>query len=164
MADFSHNYEKFVENLQKGVHTAEKYTRDQMEHWVESSEEYIRAAKDMTKDEAGLVRQAVKRDMKELADSYQRSKENLDTELWFNALRQTTWHWLAELTDRTRMEWVEVASDLDHNGRYQAGEMVGFGVLVCEDCHHAEEYEHPQEIKPCPKCQGTAFRREPLQP
>ena len=69
-----------------------------------------------------------------------------------------------DITDRTKVEWVELFSDLEHQGLYEAGEIIGLGVLVCENCGHKTEYTHPTEIIPCIKCGKKEFSRQLLKP
>ncbi len=37
------------------------------------------------------------------------------------ALKDTAWSWLADVTDRTQVEWQELADELEHKGVYRAG-------------------------------------------
>lgn len=55
---------------------------------------------------------------------------------------------LLDITDRTKVEWVELFADLEHQGLYQAGDMIGLGVLICDQCGHKTEFNHPTEIEP----------------
>ncbi|MGR5404709.1 zinc ribbon-containing protein, partial [Vibrio mediterranei] len=49
-------------------------------------------------------------------------------------------------------------------GVYSSGEMIGLGILVCEQCGHKTEYNHPTTISDCPKCGHSTFSRQPLKP
>ncbi|WP_423825314.1 zinc ribbon-containing protein [Salmonella enterica] len=42
--------------------------------------------------------------------------------------------------------------------------MIGLGVLICDQCGHKTEFNHPTEIEPCSQCGGKAFSRQPLKP
>jgi len=79
-------------------------------------------------------------------------------------IANSIWQGLLEITDKTKVEWVELFQDLEHQGLYKAGDMIGLGILVCENCGHHVEYNHPTEIVPCIRCGNTAFSRQPLKP
>lgn len=74
------------------------------------------------------------------------------------------WQGLLDITDRTKVEWVELFADLEHQGLYQAGEVIGLGILVCDECGHKTQYNHPTVIIPCTKCGGKGFSRQLLKP
>jgi len=59
---------------------------------------------------------------------------------------------------------VELFDDLEHQGLYEAGEVIGLGTLVCDECGHKTTYNHPTVIIPCIKCNHTGFSRQSLKP
>ena len=137
---------------------------EEFEHWAKSSEEVVDAASDMTKDELALISNYVKRDMKEFAQNYEESKTTFPDSPFYRLISDSMWHALLEITDKTQVEWKEVFDDLEHQGVYQAGEVVGLGVLVCEKCGHREQYNHAQIIQSCTHCDNNEFTRLSLKP
>jgi hypothetical protein len=107
-----------------------------------------------------LVSAYVKSDLKEFAENYEESKNSPFSLM----IADSIWQGLLEITDRTKVEWVELFDDLEHQGLYEAGEVIGLGVLVCDECGHKTEYNHPTEIIPCSKCGCTGFSRQALKP
>lgn len=149
-------YEEMLEDVVETL----KHSPEEVNHALEQSGKVVAAANDMTKDELALISAYVKSDLKEFADSYEEGKSGP----FYLMIADSIWQGLLEITDRTKVEWVELFADLEHQGLYQAGEMIGLGVLVCENCGHRVEYNHPTEIVPCIKCGNTAFSRQPLKP
>jgi predicted Zn-ribbon and HTH transcriptional regulator len=137
---------------------------EEFEHWAKSSEEVVDAASDMTKDELALISSYVKRDMKEFAQNYEESKTTFPDSPFYRLISDSMWHALLEITDKTQVEWKEVFDDLEHQGVYQAGEVVGLGILVCEKCGHREQFNHAQIIQPCTHCDNKEFTRVSLKP
>ncbi len=80
------------------------------------------------------------------------------------ALKDTAWSWLADVTDRTQVEWQELADELEHKGVYRAGDWVGLGVLVCDHCEWRHTVLHPEQLGTCPECGADEYHREPLSP
>lgn len=152
--------EKFTERLSE----TGKISAEGIENAFHRAVEYIGAASDLTRDELALVHQYLKRDLQTFADQYQREGEGFKRSPFYLALENTIWHQLAELTDKTQLEWQEVVDDLHHHGQYKAGEWVGLGHLICEQCGATETFYHPTKLPSCPRCDGETFIRKPLAP
>lgn len=152
--------EKFTERLSE----TGKISAEGIENAFHRAVEYIGAASDLTRDELALVHQYLKRDLQTFADQYQREGEGFKRSPFYLALENTIWHQLAELTDKTQLEWQEVVDDLHHHGQYKAGEWVGLGHLICEQCGATETFYYPTKLPSCPRCDGETFIRKPLAP
>ncbi len=144
----------------KDVVATLKNSPQELSHVVEQSTKVIAAANDLTKDELALISAYVKSDLKAFADSYEESKSGP----FYLTLANSIWQGLLDITDRTKVEWMELAADLEHQGLYQTGDMIGLGILVCEQCGHKTQYSHPTEITACSECGNHHFSRLPLKP
>lgn len=150
------DYEEVLENVIETL----KHSPEEVNKVFETSGKVVEAANNMTKDELALISAYVKADLKEFADSYEESKKGS----FYHTITNSIWHGLLEITDRTQVEWVEFFDDLKHQGLYEAGEVIGLGVLICDKCGHKTTYNHPTVIIPCIKCNHTSFSRQALQP
>ncbi|HAS6260616.1 TPA: zinc ribbon-containing protein [Vibrio vulnificus] len=149
-------YEEMLEDVIETL----KHSPDEVNNVLERSGKVISAANDMTKDELVLISAYVKADLKEFADNYEESKSGP----FYLTIADSIWQGLLEITDRTKVEWVELFEDLEHQGLYEAGEVIGLGVLVCDECGHKTSYNHPTVIIPCIKCGHKGFSRQALKP
>ncbi len=149
-------YEEMFEDVVEAL----KHSPEEVNRVLETSGKVVEAANDLTKDELLLVSAYVKSDLKEFAENYEESKNSPFSLM----IADSIWQGLLEITDRTKVEWVELFDDLEHQGLYEAGEVIGLGVLVCDECGHKTEYNHPTEIIPCSKCGCTGFSRQALKP
>ncbi|NLS14180.1 zinc ribbon-containing protein [Vibrio sp. SM6] len=149
----------YEEMLQDVIETL-KHSPDEVQRVIESSEKVVSAANDMTKDELALISAYVRADLKAFADEYQESKSGP----FYLTIADSIWQGLLEITDRTKVEWVELFDDLQHQGVYEAGEVIGLGTLVCETCGHKMTYIHPTVIIPCIQCGHHHFVRQSLEP
>lgn len=147
--------EKFAEVVETIKHSPEE-----LNHVLETSGEVAHAAKDMTKDELALISAYLKSDLKEFAEEYEEGKSGP----FYLMIANSIWQGLLDITDRTRVEWMELFQDLEHQGVYKAGDVIGLGNLVCEKCGHKTQYNHPTVIEPCSKCGCEEFSRVPLKP
>ncbi|MCL9782826.1 zinc ribbon-containing protein [Vibrio sp. S4M6] len=151
-AGYEHMFKEVLETL--------KHSPEEVVRVLETSGKVMHAANDMTKDELALISAYIKSDLKEFSDNYEEGKNGP----FYLMIRDSIWQGLLDITDRTKVEWVELFSDLEHQGLYEAGEIIGLGVLVCENCGHKTEYTHPTEIIPCIKCGKKEFSRQLLKP
>ncbi|BAN95534.1 hypothetical protein E05_07680 [Plautia stali symbiont] len=79
----------------------------------------------LTTAEVDEVMRAVRRDLHEFALSYQESSEALGDSVFLRVIRESLWKELADITDKSQLEWRKVFQDLRHHGVYQSGEVVG---------------------------------------
>lgn len=119
---------------------------------------------ELTHEESNRITGAVRRDLQEFARSYRESQDEASESVFMRIIKKSLWQELADITDKTQLEWREVFQDLNHHGVYHSGEVVGPGNLVCEKCHHSVAFYTPQILPPCPGCGHTEFQRCPFQP
>jgi len=149
-------YEEMFEDVVEVL----KHSPDEINRVLVTSEKLVEAANDLTKDELALVSAYVKSDLKEFSESFEESKGGP----FYLMVADSIWQGLLEITDRTKVEWVELFDDLEHQGLYQVGEVIGLGILVCDECGHKIQYNHPTVVIPCIKCGCKGFSRKALKP
>ncbi|WP_411907263.1 zinc ribbon-containing protein, partial [Salmonella enterica] len=115
----------------------------------------------LTRTEVDELTRAVRRDLEEFAMSYEESQ---DDSVFLRVITESLWQELADITDKTQLEWREVFQDLNHHGVYHSGEVVGLGHLVCEKCHYHLAGYTPDVLPLCPKCGHDQFQRRPFEP
>ncbi|QKJ86366.1 zinc ribbon-containing protein [Paramixta manurensis] len=132
---------------------------------VEQGRQRLQASGELTHSEVNEVTRAVRRDLEEFARSYGESAENdLSDSVFLRVIRESIWKELADITDRSQLEWREVFQDLNHHGVYQSGEVVGLGNLVCEKCQFTRAIYTPELLTRCPECGHDHFQRQPFEP
>ena len=148
------------QHLEAGGESSAAGIRD----YLSAAVDRLAAQGDWDRQELHDSAQYVGRDFGEAAGLMDGDGEAWETSPTWLSLKNGFWRWLLELSDRTAIEWREVALELRHGGHYQKGEMVGIGVLTCERCGHEVVYDHPQPVVACIKCGATRFQRSPLAP
>jgi predicted Zn-ribbon and HTH transcriptional regulator len=119
---------------------------------------------DMTEQEIDQALSSVRRDLGEFARSYTDVEEPLADSLFMRIIRESVWKELADITDKSQLDWREVFQDLHHHGVYQRGEVVGLGNLVCEKCQFTRAIYTPETLSRCPECGNDQFQRQPFEP
>ncbi len=129
--------------------------------FFDRSKKWWGAATELTADELAQASTYLKRD---LAMFYRQYEKEFDNSEYIQSIKESVWQELAELTDKSQIEWQELKKDFDHDGIYHAGEWIGMGNIVCQSCHYKLEFNHPETLAPCPQCGNTTFIREALAP
>ncbi|MCL6329973.1 zinc ribbon-containing protein [Pectobacterium carotovorum subsp. carotovorum] len=131
---------------------------------VLSARKTLQESSELTQKEIEQVIQAVQRDLEEFARSYSESQDEFTDSVFMRVIKESLWQELADITDKTQLEWREIFKDVNHHGVYHSGEVVGLGNLVCENCHHHIAFYTPEVLPLCPKCSHDLFHRQPFQP
>ena len=111
---------------------------------VLSARKTLQESSELTQKEIEQVIQAVQRDLEEFARSYNESQDEFTDSVFMRVIKESLWQELADITDKTQLEWREIFKDVNHHGVYHSGEVVGLGNLVCENCHHHIAFYTPE--------------------
>lgn len=122
-------YRELVASLTERLKNGER----DIDKLVESAERRLNTVEELTRNDVEQIVQAVRRDLEEFARSYEESKEEFRDSVFMRVIKESLWQELADITDKTQLEWREVFKDVSHHGVYHSGEVVGLGNLVCEN-------------------------------
>ncbi|WP_371377082.1 zinc ribbon-containing protein [Thalassotalea aquiviva] len=150
-------YQNVFDKISRWLKEASKDEKLSIMNWVHQADEYIKAAEDISVNEYQLSVKDFKRD---LLGFYKSLKQDAEQSLYLKSLQEGMWQHLAHMTDQSQVEWSELLEDFNHDGVYQAGEVIGFGQIICQQCQHQIDIHHATTILPCPKCQGKTFTRK----
>ncbi|WP_336218948.1 zinc ribbon-containing protein [Citrobacter amalonaticus] len=153
-------YRELVASLSERLRNGER----DIDALVEQARQRVLQAGELTRTEVDQVTRAVRRDLEEFAMSYEESLEEESDSVFMRVIKESIWQELADITDKTQLEWREVFQDLSHHGVYHSGEVVGLGNLVCEKCHFHLAVYTPEVLPRCPKCGHDQFQRRPFEP
>ncbi|EAA6846904.1 zinc ribbon-containing protein [Salmonella enterica subsp. enterica serovar Stanleyville] len=150
-------YRELVASLSERLRNGER----DIDALVEQARQRVMQTGALTRTEVDELTRAVRRDLEEFAMSYEESQ---DDSVFLRVIKESLWQELADITDKTQLEWREVFQDLNHHGVYHSGEVVGLGNLVCEKCHFHLAVYTPDVLPRCPKCGHDQFQRRPFEP
>ncbi len=150
---------KFYQQLTTWFNEVKEQQLTSLVEIIEQAKKYLSAAENLPEEK---VKQFVDNLKYDLVQFYQQSKNEAQHSVYLGLLNETFWSELAKITDVTQVEWAELVEDFQHDGIYHVGDIIGFGVLVCQQCQYEIEYTHVSEVIPCPKCQHTTFTRHSL--
>ncbi len=122
-------YRELVTTLSERLRNGER----DIDALVEQARVKISQSGELTQSEINNVIRAVRRDLEEFALSYEESQDELTDSVFMRVIKESLWQELADITDKTQLEWREVFQDLNHHGVYHSGEVVGLGNPVCEN-------------------------------
>ncbi|MFU0446348.1 zinc ribbon-containing protein [Pseudocitrobacter faecalis] len=153
-------YRELVTTLTERLRNGER----DIDALVEQARARVIQTGELTRTEVDELIRAVRRDLEEFAVSYSESQDDEEDSVFLRVIKESIWQELADITDKTQLEWREVFQDLNHHGVYHSGEVVGLGNLVCEKCHFHLAIYTPDVLPLCPKCGYDQFQRRPFEP
>lgn len=160
MSKVTQYYRELVASLTERLKNGER----DIDELVTSAEKYLNEVEELTRHEVEQLVLAVRRDLEEFARSYEENREAFTDSVFMRVIKESLWQELADITDKTQLEWREVFKDVSHHGVYHSGEVVGLGNLVCEKCHYHLAFYTPEILPRCPKCGHDQFQRKPFEP
>ncbi|MFC0047724.1 zinc ribbon-containing protein [Rheinheimera tilapiae] len=151
MTDLMHKYRHWLQQLDQLLHSAQAESDPLLRpahHVADTFSAYIKAGRDLTAYETQLF----------IETFFHQQQLPQPPSIW----PETLWQLLAQVTDKTQVEWQELEQDLSHQGLYLQGEPVGMGLYLCRNCGETMHYNHPATLIPCPGCGGGHFLRRGL--
>ncbi len=155
------DYPRWVDTFQNWLGNSKNNEMKNLVDFFDRSGEWWATAKELTTDEFAQKSVYLKRDLMMFYRHYQQDLAESD---YFQAVKESAWKELADMTDKAQIEWQELEQDFRHQGVYEKGEWVGMGTIVCKSCHYKMEFVHPEELPACPDCGESTFLREALAP
>lgn len=160
MGKVSKSYHELVKSLTREI---ENGNRD-IDKLVNEARQSLEEKRELTSDEIAQVTNAVRRDIKAFADSYRENSSDFSDSVFMRVIKESLWQELADITDKSQIEWREAFKDIENRGVYRSGELVGFGNLVCDNCGFRLSVYSPEILSVCPQCGHDRFHRKPFDP
>jgi DNA-directed RNA polymerase subunit RPC12/RpoP len=151
MADLMQKYRQWLQQLEQLIVNTQSSNETAFQpaiQLVDTISAYAKAGRELTAYETQLF----------IESFFHQQQQPTAPSIW----PETLWQLLAQITDKTQVEWQELEQDLSHQGLYLQGESVGMGLYVCRNCHGSVQYNHPAELLACPVCGHGHFLRRGL--
>ncbi len=148
MPELLHKYRQWLQQLESSLQSHLDPAVRPVVEVADTLAAYLKAGRDLTAYESQLF----------IETFFRQQQQPQPPSIW----PETLWQALAQVTDKTQVEWQELEQDLSHQGLYLQGETVGMGLYVCRQCGEALHYNHPAELLSCPACGGGHFLRRGL--
>ncbi|OUL59532.1 zinc ribbon-containing protein [Pseudoalteromonas ulvae] len=155
----SNNYQKWLEELHQWLSDVKKHELSQLVAYIQKGENEAKAIGHYSSEQLAQYKEYFLRDL-----SHWQAHQKHYHQLALEELKESCWYELAEVADRSQVEWFSLLEDFQHNGIYHQGEWVGIGILTCKNCGQSIHNYHPVKIDACSKCQGIYFTRQALSP
>lgn len=110
-------YRELVASLSERLRNGER----DIDALVEQARERVIKTGELTRTEVDELTRAVRRDLEEFAMSYEESLKEESDSVFMRVIKESLWQELADITDKTQLEWREVFQDLNHHGVYHSG-------------------------------------------
>ena len=158
-AVFKEGYHKLLLLLE---HRWQESKSGDINKFVQQGLEAYRFSSDITEQQLNEIEQQLRQDLNAFVASLKYNPPTYRETPELLAMQGTLWQWLWQISDNSQIEWQGIADDIEHNGVYHSGEVVGLGRLECNKCRHQLFHYHPDILPSCPECDGTQFKRQAL--
>ena len=128
---------------------------------VEHSKMLLRAAEQLPEEK---IDQFVDNLVYDLKEFYLQHQQEAKHSLYLSLMSESFWAVMANITDKSQVEWAELLDDFEHDGLYQQGDIIGFGIIECTQCQKTLQISHLTKISECLHCGHHYFFRKSLTP
>jgi hypothetical protein len=159
-------YEAMLQRVHEAADTAESKTVPWLRETLANARERAVELEELTREEAERVSDYVERDLHDaatfIADSGQEFRDwvSFDWQLMQNRMLEM----FAGMADQTSVALRQFADQARDASLYRTGDITAPGQFECVECGEALKLRKTGHLPPCPKCQGTGFRRKTGQP
>ena len=151
----------FYSRLALWIKDVKQHELTQIVELVEQAKVILKAAEMIPEEK---IKQFVDNFKYDLHEFYQQHQQQAKHSLYLALMNESFWATMANITDKSQVEWAELCEDFEHHGDYQSGDYIGFGILECKNCHHSLQITHLCQIKDCLHCGHQHFVRQSLTP
>lgn len=153
--------EKIYDKLSEWLEDVKQHEVVNMVEVVEKAKDYLVAAERLPEEK---IKQFISHLVLDLKEAYQHSKDDAEHSPYLGVMNEAWWQQMADITDKSQVEWAEVTDDLSHQGVYRVGDVVGFGILMCQQCGHEQTITHGVVVAQCLQCGHESFGRKAFSP
>lgn len=151
-------YTRMIERANATIAKAGK----RLETAVDDARDMAHELGELTRDEADLLAEYVKRDLRDLGAYLDQTDQDLRG--WFvidkTLIEARLFDLISSVADRTSLELAEFARKQPPDTVWRTGEITGPGALTCLSCGQTLHMHEAGHIPPCPKCHGSTFQRQ----
>jgi Zn finger protein HypA/HybF involved in hydrogenase expression len=161
-----HAYERMMERVKtllEEFEQAEQETLPNLQRSIERAAEIAVELGELTREEARLVGNYLKRDLQDAGHHLAETGHDLRAWLRFDLelIEERMLDFLRAAADKTRLEMLAFAESVERATHYYQGEITGPGTLQCEQCGELLAFHQTSLIPACPRCAAAAFSRVP---
>ncbi|OKY24598.1 MULTISPECIES: zinc ribbon-containing protein [Thalassotalea] len=154
-------FSDFYQDMSDWITDVKKHEVTQIVELVEQAKSILLAMEQLPEDR---VKQFVANFKYDLQEFYAQNQKEAKHSIYLSLMKESFWANMANITDKSQVEWAEIPDDFQHDGVYQEGDVIGFGMLECQQCHKATAVTHMTEVKKCIYCGHDHFIRKSLTP
>lgn len=160
-----HAYNRMMERVKARMEELEKTEQEtlpRLRQGIEYAVEKAVELGELTREEAHLVGDYVRRDLEDAGYYMAQSGEDLRTWLRFDLelIEDRLLELFSSAADKTRLEILNLEETTERASHYRTGEITGPGTLQCESCGELLHFRATGHIPPCPKCHAGSFTRK----
>jgi len=150
-------YDDILKKAHEFLEEAEKEYGPKIHYAIDAAKDKIADLEEYTVEEVEKIGEYLKRDLQDAARFSGELKDwlSFETTLIENHLLGA----FSVMVDHTREQLNQFEAQARQFGEWRTGEITSFGTLICKSCGEVLHFHKSGHIPPCPKCQGSTWRR-----
>lgn len=154
-------YERMLERVHETANSAGQKGLPWLRETLAGARDKAVELEELTREEAERISSYVERDIHDAAEFIADSGQAIQDWWQFDVayVQERFFEAFAGMADQTSEALRDIAERAREASIYHTGEITAPGVLECTACGEQLHFEKTGHIPPCPKCQGSEFRR-----
>jgi len=154
-------YNRMLESIKSFVVEAEKEFGPKIQFGIAAAKDNVAKLGELTQHEVDIIGGYLHRDLHDAGDYLRENGKELADWLKFDIalIEDRLIDTFSVLADQTKVELAQLADRANQIGIWKTGEITGIGTLVCKSCGEQLQFQKPEHIPPCPKCNASEFKR-----
>ncbi len=159
-------YEAMLQRVHEAADEAESKTVPWLRDTLSNARERAVELEELTREEAERISDYVERDLQDAARFIAETGQEFRDWAGFDwrVMQNRMLDMFAGMADQTSQALRQFADQAREASIYRTGEITAPGALECSNCGERLQLRKTGHIPPCPKCQGTMFRRVTVEP
>jgi hypothetical protein len=157
-----HAYEQMLEHAREALDSAEEAT-PKLRAMLDRARDHMVELGELSREEAHKIAGYIERDIEDAAHYLAETGEDLRAWWRFDLelIEQRILDAFTSVADQTSLQLQQWSDRARQASLYQAGQITGPGILVCDRCGAETRFTRAGRIPACAECGGLSFRRVP---
>ena len=155
-------YARFKEVFKEEVSRRKTEHLDDIKSSLKAAKDRMRATTDATEEELEEIAKTIEKEVRETFSKARRTIRKFENQAWerpTQRIMNEAKSWLKDVSGKVKTVAGGMEGEMEKSMAYFTGEMVDGGEFFCRRCGREISISFPDQLPPCPECEGSVFRK-----